>query len=139
VVLGLTGALLVLVAFVVPHTADAPGDVPTALDPQLDRLPSGTPVFNAYELGGWITWRHPDLNQYIDGLITPYSAAHMEGFHRTQVLEPGWYAVVQDSDAPVALLASNSTLAAALQARGWASSGTDAGYVLLHRPTVTTG
>ena len=65
------------------------------------RLPAGTPVFNAYELGGWITWRHPDLDQYVDGLITPYSLDHVEGYHRTQVLLPGWYAVVRDSQAPV--------------------------------------
>jgi hypothetical protein len=58
----------------------------------------------------------------------------VEGYHRTQVLLPGWYAVVRDSQAPVALVGADSTLAAALQRRGWTSSGTDAGYVLLHRP-----
>jgi hypothetical protein len=130
---GLVVALLV-VAAVVPTTADRPGQVPTGLDAQLDRLPAGTRVFNDYALGGWLTWRHPDLNQYIDGLITPYSPTHVRGYHLTQVLDPGWYAVVRDSQAPVALLSTDSTLAIALQRRGWTSSGSSDGYLLLHRP-----
>jgi len=134
-VLGVTAVLLVMVAFVVPHTADTPGDVPTALDGQLDRLPPGTPVFNSYQLGGWIAWRHPDLEQYIDGLVRPYSPEHVNGFYRTLMLEPGWYDVVRRSGAPVVLMESNSPLASALQQRGWVSSGSDAGYVLLHRPS----
>ena len=127
-------ACLLAAAVAVPFTAERPGGVPLALDGQLDRLPAGTGVFNDYELGGWLVWRHPDLDQYIDGLITPYSPAHVRGFHRTQVLAPGWYAVVRASGAPVALLDTRSTLALALQRRGWTSSGSDAGWVLLHRP-----
>ena len=57
---GVAVALLAVAAVVVPHSADRPGDVPTTLDPQLDRLPAGTAVFNSYTLGGWISWRHPD-------------------------------------------------------------------------------
>jgi hypothetical protein len=134
--MGLLGgvvALVGVVAMVVPHTAARPGEVPVGLDAQLDRLPAGTPIFNAYPLGGWIAWRHPDLNQYIDGLITPYTAQHASDYQRTQMLDPGWYAVVRDSGAPVALLESDSALAAALQRQGWTSSGSEEGYVLLRR------
>ena len=63
--------------------------MPIALDAALDRLPAGTGVFNAYELGGWLAWRHPDLEQYIDGLITPYSVAHVEGYGRVVAQAPG--------------------------------------------------
>lgn len=124
----------VVVAVLAPRTSDRPGDVPVALDPALDRLPSGTRVFNAYELGGWIAWRHPDLEQYIDGLITPYSTQHAEDFHHAQIQAPGWYRVVVDSRAPVALLAAHSALAAGLQGKGWTPAGEDAGYVLLRAP-----
>ena len=127
-------ALLAVAAVVVPHSADRPGDVPTALDPQLDRLPAGTAVFNSYTLGGWISWRHPDLNQYIDGLITPYTPEHAERYYRSGLLDHGWYATVRDSGAPVALLESDSALAAGLKRHGWRVEGTDAGYVLLGRP-----
>ena len=87
-------------AVVVPHTADRPGDVPTALDPQLDRLPAGTAVFNAYELGGWIAWRHPDLepvHRRPDHAVLRRSTR--SGTTRSGLLDPGWYATVRDARA----------------------------------------
>ena len=123
-----------LVAVLAPSTSDRPGDVPLALDGRLDRLPPGTGVFNDYALGGWIAWRHPDLEQYVDGLITPYSVAHVRDLAVAQALRPGWYAVVRDSRARAALLATDSALATGLARRGWVSAGTDAGYVLLLSP-----
>jgi hypothetical protein len=123
-----------VVAVASPQVADRPGDVPTALDAALDRLPPGTGVLNAYELGGWLAWRHPRLEQYVDGLITPYSVAHVEGYDRVVRQAPGWYAVVRDADLRVALVAEDSALAAGLTERGWVPEGTDDGYVLLRRP-----
>ena len=125
---------VVSVACVAPSVADEPADVPVAFDSRLDRLPAGTPVYNAYELGGWIAWRHPDLEQYIDGLITPYSVEHSDGYHRTLFQEPGWYRIVLDSHAPVAVLVKDSALVAGLQRKGWTLRGDDAGFVLLTRP-----
>jgi hypothetical protein len=122
------------VAVAAPHVADEPSGVPVALDASLDRLPPGTPVFNAYELGGWIAWRHPQLEQYVDGLITPYSVSHVEGYDRVVRQKPGWYAVVRDADLRVALVAEDSALAAGLTERGWVPEDTDDGYVLLRRP-----
>jgi hypothetical protein len=127
-------ALLAVVAVVVPRSADHPGDVPTALDRQLDRLHPGTRVFNAYELGGWIAWRHPDLDQYIDGLITPYSTRHAHDYEVAEQTAPGWYGVVTSSGADVALLGHGSALADGLVRKGWVIRGEDAGYVLLERP-----
>ena len=123
-----------VLAIVAPHTSDTPGHVPLGLDPVLDRLPAGTPVFNAYVLGGWLTWRHPDLDQYVDGLATPYSEAHVRDYVRADAIDPGWYRVVLDSRAPVALVGSGSLLATALEKKGWTSEGTSNGYVLLQRP-----
>ena len=126
---------VVLVAALAPRAADVPGGVPTALDGALDRLPGGTRVFNAYELGGWIAWRHPDLQQYIDGLITPYSERHAHDYVVAESRRPGWYRVVLDSGASVALLAHGSALAAGLEQKGWGVRGSDAGYLLLVRPS----
>jgi hypothetical protein len=122
------------VAVAAPHVADEPSGVPVALDASLDRLPPGTPVFNAYELGGWIAWRHPRLEQYVDGLITPYSLPHVRDYVRAEATAPGWYRVVLDSGAPVAVLGSRSALAAALEQKGWSPEESSAGYVLLQRP-----
>lgn len=131
------GALLCVLAVAVaaPRVADTPADVPLGLDARLDGLPAGTPVFNAYQLGGWIAWRHPDLDQYIDGLITPYSVPHVRDYVRIEATDPGWYRLLLASKAPVALLGSDSALAAGLERKGWASEGTSHGYVLLRRPT----
>jgi hypothetical protein len=131
-----SGAVLaaVVVGLVAPTTADRPGDVPTALDPALDGLPAGARIFNAYELGGWIVWRHPDLEQYIDGLVTPYSTAHVERFAVAVRGAAGWDDVVDSSGAAVALLQEDSRLAVNLADAGWVEEGTDAGYVLLTRP-----
>jgi hypothetical protein len=134
--IGVAALLCVLaVAAVAPSVADTPEDVPLGLDVQLDALPPGTPVFNTYRLGGWIAWRHPDLNQYIDGLITPYSVPHVRDYVRIEATDPGWYRLLLASKAPVALLGADSALAAALEVKGWASEGTSHGYVLLRRPT----
>jgi hypothetical protein len=134
---GVLGALAAIActAVAAPQVAQVPRGVPLGLDAQLDRLPEGTPVFNSYELGGWLTWRHPALEQYIDGLVTPYSAAHVRDYALADAAGPGWYRVVRDSHAPVALLAARSPLAAALVHRGWTTAGTSSGYVLLDRPT----
>jgi hypothetical protein len=124
----------VVLCVAAPHTSATPAHVPLGLDGALDRLPPGTPVFDAYVLGGWLTWRHPDLDQYIDGLATPYSEAHVRDYLRADGTDPGWYGVVVASGAPVALVDAGGDLAAALQQKGWTSEGTSEGYVLLRRP-----
>jgi hypothetical protein len=134
-VIGVAAALsLVGLAIAVPHTSRLPGSVPLALDAGLDRQQPGSPVLNDYALGGWIAWRHPDLNQYIDGLATPYSPQHDEDFHTIESQGPGWYRLVEQSGAQVALVESDTTLRRALERRGWRDDGSDAGYVLLLTP-----
>ena len=82
-------------AVVVPHTADRPGRRADARStPQLDRLPAGTAVFNAYALGGWIAWRHPDLEAVHrrpdHAVLRP---EHAQRYYRSpRRLDPGWYA-----------------------------------------------
>jgi hypothetical protein len=131
---GWAAAMLVVLACVVPHTSDHPGGVPVRLDAQLDRLPPGTRVFNAFTLGGWIAWRHPDLEQYIDGLADAYTPAHFAGYIDAVGAGPGWQAVVRRSRAHVALLEASSPLTSALEHAGWTSHGHDEGYVLLLAP-----
>lgn len=135
VLIASAAVLLTGLAVVVPQTSATPGDVPLGLDARLDRLAPGTKVFNAYELGGWIHWRHPGLDPYIDGLITPYSSAHASSYDQAVSTSTGWYGVVRDSAAPVALLRTGSALAAGLEHHGWVPDGESDGYVLLRRPS----
>ena len=136
---GIGAAYLAVLAVLVPHTSSEPGRVPLALDAALDRIPVGTPVFNDYLMGAWIAWRHPDLNQYIDGLATPYSEEHYAQFHRAETASPGWYRVVRESGAPVALVEEDGPLAAGLLRQGWATVGADEGYLLLQKPGPAVG
>lgn len=133
VVVGAAVLAVLVVAVRAPSTSERPGGVPTALDASLDRLPPGTRVFNSYELGGWIAWRHPDLEQYIDGLITPYSEEHAHDYTVAERTEPGWKQIVKSSRAEAALLQGGSPLAARLADQGWLQKGADDGYVLLLR------
>jgi hypothetical protein len=139
VIAAAAGLSLLVLAFVVPHTSDKPGGVPLALDPQLDRLPAGTAVLNDYALGGWVSWRHPGLEQYIDGLATPYSPQHDDDYHAIETTGAGWYRLVLASRAPVAVVQADTTLARALERRGWRREGSDAGFVLLRRPQHPSG
>jgi hypothetical protein len=125
---------LVGLAVAVPHTSARPGSVPLGLDRRLDRMEPGTKVLNDYALGGWIAWRHPDLNQYIDGLATPYSPQHDDDFHTMETLGPGWNRLVARSGVTVALLQSDTTLKQELERRGWRFDGSDDGYTLLLEP-----
>jgi hypothetical protein len=134
VLVAAAAACSVALAIRAPSTSERPGNVPLGLDAALDRLPAGTPVWNSYVLGGWLTWRHPGLEQYIDGLATPYSQRHVQEYVHAVRLDPGWSSVVRASGAPVALLEQGEPLAEALQRRGWTVVGSDLGYVLLRRP-----
>jgi hypothetical protein len=123
--------LLVLVAAVVPRTAHEPGDVPLAFDSTLDRLPPRTTVFNDYALGGWLAWRHPHLNRWVDGLADAYPVAHLQDTASVMSGGPGWQAVVSRSGATVAILSWPSVAEAEFERRGWKRLGTDDGWVLL--------
>ena len=92
-------ALLAVIAAVVPFRADQPGGVPLAMDPTLDAMPAGTTVLNEYTLGGWLSWRHPELNRYIDGLADAYPAQHLADDSDLVQLKPGWEQIVEDADA----------------------------------------
>jgi hypothetical protein len=125
---------LLALALVVPRTTGSPAGVPTGLDPQLDALPSGTVLFNNYETGGWLAWRHPDLDHYIDPLADAYSVSHLQHYVLALHAQPGWNRILRSSRARVALLQQAVPLNRALQERGWVVAGATHGYVLLESP-----
>jgi hypothetical protein len=127
-------ACLAVLAFVVPRTSAQPGGVPIGFDPTLDTLPAGTVVFNNYEIGGWLAWRHPDLDHYIDPLADAYSVNHLHRYGLALQAEPGWKQILLSSRARVAVLQRDVPLNAALQNEGWIVEGATRGYVLLESP-----
>jgi hypothetical protein len=134
--LGITGVVaLVALAFLVPQTSATPGNVPNALDDELSQLAPGSPVLNAYELGGWLHWRHPELNTVIDGFTDGYTVEAIEEFTDAGRAAPGWEEYVEETTARHAILREESPLAFALTDRlGWVTLGSDEGYVLLEEP-----
>ena len=126
--------VLVVLAAVVPQTSMQPKYVPTNLDPVLDRLPAGTIVLGNYGIGGWLTWRHPDLHPVIDGLATPYSVAYFDAFHAALDTSRGWQEFVQRTGARATLLSDVFPLVGALEKDGWVEVGQENGYHVLVRP-----
>jgi hypothetical protein len=126
---------LVWLGVLVPNSSAQPAAVPDGLNAELDRLPPETVILNEYGLGGWLHWRHPDLNTVIDGFTDGYTVAAIESYVQATRVEPGWQGYVRDTGAPVALLKDESPLAHALTAHlNWTEIATDAGYTLLARP-----
>ena len=125
---------LVALAAATPRTSGRVDSVPVAFDARLDRLPSGTVVFNNYEVGGWLAWRHPGLEHYVDPLADAYPVAHLQRYVEAINAEPGWQRIIHASGAQAAVLQQGVPLTAALEARGWQAEDSSRGYVLLMPP-----
>jgi hypothetical protein len=131
----IAGAALVcatLLAVWTPATSARPGSVPLGLDARLSELPTNSVVLNAYEVGGWLLWRHPTLAPVVDGRTEAYSAKYLARYLATTEVRSGWDDFVLSTGARWAILQSDSPLAIALVQRAdWRSVATDDGYVLL--------
>jgi hypothetical protein len=91
-------------------------------------------VLNDFRLGGWLAWRHPDLNRWVDGLADAYPVSHLRDTGTITFVEPGWQRVLRRSGAQVALIENGSSLETALRRRGWRVDGVDRGWVMLNAP-----
>jgi hypothetical protein len=128
--LSIAGCLL-LGAMVAPTTAREPGGVPNDLDRKLGALPAGTVIFNEYHLGGWLLWRHKELEPVIDPRTEIYGPEYMDRYLRARSAAPGWQTMVSTSGATAALLPSDSPLGEALRRElGWTQIGSDEGFDL---------
>lgn len=136
---GVLGAVVTLnlawLAMVVPSTSGTPGNVPNGLDDDLEALPGRSAIINEYVLGGWLHWRHPDLQTVVDGFTDGYTPSDVAAYGAAHAVSAGWEEYVTESGATSALLAVDSPLALALEDRlNWGVVGTDEGFVLLRSP-----
>lgn len=129
-----TALALGLLAAAVPHTSGTAGGVPVALSDELDALPAGASVLNAYGWGGWLAWRHPELDRAVDGLVVPYDPAYVERLYRVERAEEGWESLVPGLDVEYALLPADDEVARGLEAQGWRRLALDDGAVILAAP-----
>jgi hypothetical protein len=135
VVAGIALAAVLLLAAVVPFTADRPATTPSWLDPALDRLPKGTAVQSADFMGGYLLWRHPDLDPVIDGYSDAYTTRHLQEQLDLQFLRPGWDTKLKKSGVRIALLPTRSRLAYALtRFEDWQVLHTSKAVIMLKAP-----
>ena len=134
VVLGGFGAALVALALVLPQVDLAPRQ-PGWLDPALDALPAGTTVLNEWPVGGYLMWRHPDLDIGMHGYVDTYTKPEIDRLVRLLDTAPGWEETLDATGAKWAVLTPDSTLAYRLQNElGWAVVHESEGKALLRAP-----
>jgi hypothetical protein len=131
------GLLTLLVALVaIPRVADEPRGFPAKLSVQLAQVPSGDLVLNDYLVGGWLRWRHPQVQPWVDGLTEAYSVAELTQYGDLLALGEDWQEVVIESEVNWALLQTDSPLANALvEQLGWHQLADDQGFSLLRAPS----
>ncbi|MEO7351601.1 MAG: hypothetical protein ABIR34_06455 [Marmoricola sp.] len=135
VVAGIALGTVALLAAVVPVTAERPAATPSWLDPALDSLPKGTAVQTADFMGGYLLWRHPDLDPVIDGYTDAYTTRHLQEQLDLQKLRRGWDIRFRESGVRLALLPTRSRLTYALTTfEDWKVLHTSKAVTMLEAP-----
>jgi hypothetical protein len=129
------GALIVL-ALMVPQTADDPPALGAWVDPALSALPSGTPVLTSMEGGSYLMWAHPQLDLLMHGYGDTFTIPELERNNDILKLERGWVSELRDTGIEVAVLEPDSDLAYALSHQeGWQVEHRSSELELLRAPS----
>jgi hypothetical protein len=108
---------------------------PAWADTELDALPAGTTVLNAWEWGGYLGWRHPDLDFVISGYGDMYATSERDRNMALTTTDAGWLDDLADLHVEVALLVPDSRLAYGLKhSAGWEVERSSDGMELLRAP-----
>ncbi len=127
-------ACLVVLAILVPRTADRPPAYPEWFS-ELDSMPAGTVVINDWAEGGYFMWRFPELDFVVSGYGDVYTDAELDRNFRLDGTSSGWVRDVTGTDAKYALLKSDSRLAYGLLTfEDWDQLYRGDGLVLLEAP-----
>ncbi|CUR53935.1 membrane hypothetical protein [metagenome] len=135
VVLGAFLAGLVGLAAILPAVDVTPKQSP-GLDAALDALPAGTTLLNEWSQGGYLMWRHPDLDVGMHGYVDTYSLSEIDRLVALLATAPGWEETLESTGASWALLSSEGPLAGRLEDElGWSAVEEYDGRVLLRSPS----
>jgi len=110
---------LVVLAVIVPRTADEPNEQPDWVDERMSSLAPGTRVLNEWNDGGFVMWAYPQLDLMMHGYGDTFTLAELDRNIAIGSLEPGWDVRVRAADPEVAFLRTDSKLAYALRRSGW--------------------
>ncbi|QGN56696.1 hypothetical protein [Nostocoides sp. HKS02] len=129
------GAVLVVLAGLVaaPASARRPLLTPTALLPAIAAIPSGSTVFDDFNVSSWMLHTYPHLQLVVDTRIEVFAPAYVNGYAAALDARPGWQSFVAHTGANWAVLRQEVPLAGALERAGWATTASRDGYVVLHR------
>ncbi|TQM64546.1 hypothetical protein FBY41_0915 [Humibacillus xanthopallidus] len=131
----IAAAALTVSAVTAPAVAATPGLAPNGLNAQLDALPKGTVLCNAWAYGGWLIWRHPDLKVTMDGRAEIYTGDYVTSYVMFELARPGWKEYVSRAGCDYALLQQGKPIVEALTSEArWSKVAEADGGVLLRRP-----
>ena len=93
---------------------------PAWMDPALRALPPGTKVLDDWDQGGYLMWRHPQLDLMMHGYGDTFTTDELRRNVTLIMVDPGWDASLRESGARIALLRPWSRLGIQLTAlEGW--------------------
>ncbi len=117
--LAMVGLALVVLAGVVPFTADQPRVYPAWVDPELGALPRGTGLLVYDYDGSYLIWRHPQLDVVAHGYGDAFTGAELARNDDLYRLSPDWEAELRRTGIQRALLPDLAPLTHALESDGW--------------------
>jgi hypothetical protein len=127
-------AAVAVLAVAVPFTSAEPPDQPGWFDPALSALPPGTKVLDDWGLGGYLMWRHPQLDLMMHGYGDTFTTAELDRNQRLLGLAPGWESDLRDSGARVAVLRPSALAEALVASQHWVVVHSSPDLVMLRAP-----
>ena len=117
---GFAVVALAVAAVMVPALAGRPGLGANALDAEIAALPSGTVVCNDWLDGGWLIWKHPNVQVTMDPRVELYSVEHIRSYSAFLNAGPGWESYLAANNCTAALVRIDSPIAGSLaDLDGW--------------------
>ena len=115
-------------------TGFPPDQFPVAAAAQLDKLPLDARVMAPDKFGGYLIYRFAGVRKvFFDGRSDLYGSDFMKQYTRLVQARPGWRAQFDQYGFTHALLPSDSTLLAALEALDWKPLYRDSVATLLEK------
>jgi hypothetical protein len=133
-VAGISVVALTGLAVVVPHTADKPPSQPAWVDPALSSLPAGTKVLDAWDWGGYLMWRYPQLDLLMHGYGDTFTVEELQRNTDITALAPGWDRDLRETGCTIAVLRPTALAYALEHQLHWTVLHRSEGIVELEAP-----
>ena len=123
-----------VLAVAVPFTSADPPTQPSWADPALSALPAGTKVLDDWAFGGYLMWRHPQLDLMMHGYGDTFTTAELDRNQRLLALAPGWENDLHESGARVAVLRPSALSEVLADREHWVVEHSSPNLVMLRAP-----